>query len=235
MTSDSVLQELQTLSNPNFKAGLSHFGITSETALGIKIPELRQYAKKLKPKPELALQLWQTKVHEARLLAIFITRPKWVTEAQMENWVSDFNSWDICDQACILFARTPFGFPKALEWSTRAPEYEKRAAFALMACLAVHDKKATDEMFIQFFPVLEREANDSRNFVKKAINWALRQIGKKNIVLNQLAINTAQNIKNQNSSAGNWIAADALRELTNPDLQVKLKTKADTIEIKKKL
>jgi 3-methyladenine DNA glycosylase AlkD len=213
ITAKEIIEDLKEIADPGFRTGLSRFGINSETALGIKIPMLRDYAKHLKKNHALALQLWETKVHEARLLAIFIADHKQVTETQMEKWVKDFSSWDICDQACGLFDKTPFAFDKAVEWSKRKNEFEKRAGFAMMATLAVHDKKANDKKFIAFFPLLEKEAHDERNFVKKAVNWAIRQIGKRNIELNKAAVELAKKIQQQNSKSAKWIAADALREL----------------------
>ena len=222
-----VLKDLQALTDPDYKAGLSRFGINNETALGIKLPILQQYAKQLNKNHSLALELWKTKVNEARLLAIFLANPKEFTMALMEQWVADFDSWDICDQACArLFTRTPWAYSKAIEWTSRMPEFEKRAGFVLMATLAIHDKKAPDTAFTQFFKLIEKEAGDERNFVKKAINWALRQIGKRNINLNQAAIIIAHRMYQQPHKSSRWIATDALRELTNLNLNAKLQAKA---------
>ncbi|MFM7023282.1 MAG: DNA alkylation repair protein [Flavobacteriales bacterium] len=225
ITAKEIVKDLKEIADPVFHAGLSRFGINSEAALGIKIPVLRDYAKHLKKNHELALQLWDSKVHEARLLAIFIADHKQVTEELMEKWVKDFSSWDICDQACGLFDKTPFAFQKAVEWSKRKNEFEKRAGFAMMATLAVHDKKSNDKKFISFFPLLEKEAHDERNFVKKAINWALRQIGKRNLNLNNEAIACGERIKLQQSKSAKWIAADALRELNSEAVMGRLRAK----------
>ena len=214
MNLSSILTELKSLGNPEDVEGMARFGINKETALGIRIPVLRDLAKKTKKNHPLALELWKTNIHEARLLAIFIADPKLVDEALMENWLKDFNSWDICDQACgNLFDKHPLAFEKAKEWAGRDQEFEKRAGFTMMATLAVHAKKADDLQFINFFPLIEKHANDNRNFVKKAVNWALRQIGKKNNTLKILAIETAERIREQNTASARWIAADALREL----------------------
>lgn len=164
---------------------------------------------------DAALKLWKSGIHEARLLAGLVDNPQQVTEDQMEGWVKDFNSWDICDQVCSnLFDRTSFAYGKVLEWTSRDEEYVKRAGYALMAVLAVHDKKAGDEVFLAFLPIIKAGATDERNFVKKAVNWALRQIGKRNANLNKVAIKVAEEIHSIDSKSARWIASDALRELT---------------------
>jgi 3-methyladenine DNA glycosylase AlkD len=156
-----------------------------------------------------------------------IEDPEEVTEDQMEKWVSDFDSWDVCDQCCSnLFDKTPFAYKKAMEWSKRKEEFVKRAGFVLMACLAVHDRKGEDKQFVQFLLSVKREATDNRNFVKKAVNWALRQIGKRNLLLNEMAIKTAKEIQKKNSRSGKWIASDAIRELTSESIQERLKKRA---------
>jgi 3-methyladenine DNA glycosylase AlkD len=225
-TTEQVLADLRALGNPGFKAGLSRFGINPATALGIKLPDLRHYAKAYRKNHPLALELWETQVHEARLMAVFIADPKQVTEALLEKWVQDFDSWDICDQACGgLFDKTPFAWQKAREWATREAEFEKRAAFALMAYLAIHDKKARDEQFLSFFPLIKGGADDERNFVKKAVNWALRQIGKRNLGLHQSVMALAREIQVQGGKSARWIAADALRELQSPKVLASLQKK----------
>jgi len=216
METPIVIDMLKEMASPAHREGMLRFGIANNKALGVKIPMLRKLAKDLKTDHELALQLWDTDIHEARLLATMIADPKQVTEVQIDKWVLDFETWDVCDQTCgNLFDRTPFAIEKALEYSAREEEFVKRTGFVLMAALAVHDKNADDMVFIQFFPIIEREAWDERNFVKKAINWALRQIGKRNNTLKPLAIATAERILLQNSKAAKWIATDALRELKN--------------------
>ncbi len=228
MDLQSVLDELKALANPENVAGMARFGIETTKALGISMKTLEPIAKRIKKDHALALQLWQSGIHEARLLACMIDDPKQVTEAQMEAWVSDFDSWDICDQACSkVFDKTPYTYSKAVEWTVRDAEFVKRAGFVLMAMLAVHDKKAADQRFIDFLPIIEREAGDCRNFVKKAVNWALRQIGKRNLSLNALAIQTGEAIRDQDSKAAKWIAADALRELTSPAVKDKLKRREE--------
>ncbi|WP_114781536.1 DNA alkylation repair protein [Botryobacter ruber] len=226
ITPDAVIEELLQLANPDFKDGMQRFGIDSSTALGIRLPALRALARQIKKNHPLALQLWDTNVHEARLLAIFIAEPKQVTEELLECWVNDFSSWDICDQACSgLFIKTPFAYAKALEWTGSTDEFRKRAGFVMMATLAVHDKKAPDTSFLQFFPYLVQGATDNRNFVKKAVNWALRQIGKRNLFLNGQAIDLADQLKQSGSKSASWIASGALRELVSPQVQERLHKK----------
>jgi 3-methyladenine DNA glycosylase AlkD len=223
MTLHDILQYLQHQSDPVNKQGMGRFGINTEKAFGIKIPVLRQLAKKLGKNHLLALELWQSSFHEARLLAIFIADPKQVDEVLMEQWVIDFNSWDICDQCCInVFARKPIAFQKAVEWVNREEEFVKRAGFVLMATLAVHQKKADDQQFLPFFTYIEKEAGDERNFVKKAVNWALRQLGKRSAFLKEKAIEISERIKTQNSKSARWIAADALKELRSEKQQKRM-------------
>ena len=219
-----ILDQLEGLANPEAVAGMARYGINPENTYGISIPELRRIAKETGKDHALAGELWDSGIHEARILACFIADPKRVTEAQMERWAADFDSWDVCDQCCSsLFDETPFAYRKAVEWSEREAEFTKRAGFTLMAALAVHDKKAGDARFEQFLPILARESTDDRNYVKKAVNWALRQIGKRNRRLNRLAIETAGQIAKIDSKPARWIAADALRELQGEKIQNKLR------------
>lgn len=193
---------------------MARFGIRGKNILGVPKPILDKLARAIGKDHALALKLWDSKIHEARILAALVDIPEKVTPAQMEKWVGDFDTWDICDQVCgHLFDRVPRARRKALEWSRRKKEFEKRAGFVLMAALSVHDKKATDELFLSFLPVIRREAWDERNFVKKAVNWALRQIGKRNRKLNRAAIAEAKRIQKLEIPSARWIAADALREL----------------------
>jgi 3-methyladenine DNA glycosylase AlkD len=216
MNIDEVIAILKQKSNPAYLAGMKRFGIDNTKALGIPIPELRKLSKVIKKDHTLALQLWETNLHEARILASLVDDPILVTSKQFDNWVKDFTSWDVCDQVCgNLFDRTPFAMEKALLFSTAKEEFVKRAGFVLMAEFAVHDKTAKDAVFIDLLQVIEREAWDGRNFVKKATNWALRQIGKRNHTLNIAAIETAQRILQQNSKPAKWVATNALTELTN--------------------
>ncbi len=219
-----ILQQLKSLSNPEAIAGMARFGINPNNTYGVSIPALRKIARETGKDHILAQQLWQSGIHEARILAGMIDEPGKVTEEQMERWAEDFDSWDICDQVCSnLFDKTDFAYQKAHEWSYRKEEFVKRAGFVLMATLAVHDKNAGDEKFLEFLPVIKREAIDDRNFVKKAVNWALRQIGKRNLNLNRAAIGIAKEIQGIDSKAARWIASDALRELSDEKTRKRLR------------
>lgn len=221
MTSTStIIDFLKEKSNQRTLEGMSRFGIDTKLALGVTIPVIRGLAKIIKKDHELALALWDTKIHEARILASMIDDPKQVTLKQINTWVNDFNSWDICDQTCgNLFDKTPFVLDRIIAFSNSKSEFVKRAGFTLMATYAVHNKKEKDDVFISFLPIIEREAHDERNFVKKAVNWALRQIGKRNITLHKEAIFTAERILEQETRSAKWIATDALRELNNPKIE----------------
>jgi len=224
MQYDEILERLKSLSNPEAVLGMTRFGINPENAYGISIPNLRKMAKQIDRDHALAEQLWSSGIHEARILACMIDDPNMVTEAQLERWVKGFDSWDVCDQCCSnLFDKTEFAYQKAIEWSERGEEFVKRAGFVLMAALSVHDKKADDGRFEQFFPIIKREATDGRNFVKKAVNWALRQIGKRNPTLNKIAIEVTNEIRQIDSKAARWISDDALRELTSDKVQRRLR------------
>ncbi len=219
-----IIRKLKSKRNPRNVAGMARFGINPKNTLGISVPVLRSMAKSIGTDHALALKLWASGIHEARLLAAFVDDSARVTDAQMERWVIQFDSWDVCDQCCgNLFDRTPFAYRKAVEWSKRMPEFQKRAGFALMAYLAVHDRGARDSAFEKFFPLIARGSMDERNFVKKAVNWALRQIGKRNLYLNRAAIKTASEIAKLDSKSARWIAADALRELNNAAVQKRLR------------
>jgi len=219
----AVLEQLKSMANPDNVAGMARFGINPRQTLGISIYDLRKIAKKIGVDHNLALVLWDSGYHEARILASYIADPQKVTEDLMETWVADFDSWDTCDQVCGLFGSTPYAYSKAIQWAERSEEFVKRAAFALMAELAWHDKSASDEQLEQFFPVIARHATDERNFVKKAVNWALRNIGKRNQRLNRLAIETAEAIQKIPSKSARWIASDALRELKSEKVQNRLR------------
>jgi 3-methyladenine DNA glycosylase AlkD len=223
MECEAVLAKLRSLANPENVAGMARFGISSEGTLGISVPVLRKLAKEIGRDHALAQELWASGVHEARSLAALIDDPRQVTEEQMERWVADFDSWDVCDGCCgNLFDKTPFAHRKAVQWAGRPEEFVKRAGFALMAWLATHDKRAPDEAFTAFLPVISRESGDARNFVKKAVNWALRGIGKRNAALNAMAVQTAQEIQSMGTKPGRWIASDALRELASDKVRERL-------------
>jgi 3-methyladenine DNA glycosylase AlkD len=218
-----VVRELRSMADPKNVEGMARFGIRGQDVLGISIYDLRPMAKRIGEDHELAAGLWSTGIHEARLLAGFIDEPDKVTETQMEAWAAEFDSWDVVDQVCSsLFDKTEFAYSKAVEWSAREEEFVKRAGFVLMAALSVHDKDATDRQFERFFPIIKRECKDERNFVKKAVNWALRQIGKRNSSLNKKAVKCAVEISKIDSKSARWIAADALRELKGAKVQTRL-------------
>ena len=226
MEYDDVLAKLKSLSQPNAIEGMARFGITPESTYGVSIPNLRKLAKEIGVSHSLAQQLWAENIRETRILASMIDDPKMVTEEQMDRWVKEFDYWEICDQCCMnLFEKTEFAYQKCLEWSPSEEEFIKRAGFVLMARLAVSDKKAADEEFERFLPIIKREASDDRNFVKKAVNWALRQIGKRNLSLNKEAVETAEEIQKMDSKSARWIASDAIRELTSKAVQERLRGK----------
>ena len=223
MTGNEALERLKALSDPGAVEGMSRYGINHENTLGISIPNLRKLAKEAGKDHSLALELWESGIHEARILAGMVDDPKLVTGDQMESWVIEFDSWDVCDKACMnLFWLTELAYDKCFEWSARDEEFVKRAAFALMARLAWSDKSAGDQCIAEFLPVIKREATDSRNFVKKAVNWALRQVGKRNLSLNELAIRTATEIGAIDSKAARWISTNALKELESEAVQRRL-------------
>jgi len=220
-----VLESLRSLSNPEAVSSMARFGIKADKSFGVSVPALRKLARSIGKDHKLAQELWDTGLHEARELATMIADPKQVTEEFMERWVKDIDSWDVCDHCCgNLWDKTPYAYRKAREWSRRPEEFVKRASFSLMAALAVHDKAASDDAFIKFLPIIKRESFDERNFVKKAVNWALRQIGKRNRNLNRHAIEVAREIQTLDSKSARWIAADALRELTNAKVQSRMKS-----------
>ena len=222
-----VVAELKSMGDPDSLAGRAKYGIKPDGALGIKIPVLLGLAKKIGKNSDLASRLWSTGIHEARILACMVADPHQMTAVRLEHWVKEFDSWDLCDQCCNrLFSKTSFAWQKALAWSQRSEEFVKRAGFVLMAVLAVHDKQASDRQFDPFFMRIKNGSTDERNFVKKAVNWALRQIGKRNLSLNAKAITVAQEIRLLDSKAARWVAGDALRELRNEKIQQRLSQKA---------
>jgi len=222
--SDKIINKIKSLHNPKNVAGMARYGIDTKNAYGVPIPILRKMAKDIGKNHTLAARLWDSGIHEARLLACFVEVPSAVEEKQMENWVEEFDSWDVCDQCCSnLFDKTPVAYEKAMKWSSRSEEFVKRAGFVLMAVLSVHDKKTGDKIFLKFLPVIKKASSDDRNYVKKAVNWALRQIGKRNIFLNKAAIKSAGEIQKINSKSARWVAADALRELNSAAVKNRLK------------
>ena len=227
MRYDDILKKLKSLSDPKAVEGMARFGINPENTFGVSIPNLRKIARETGKDHALAQQLWASAIHEARILASMIDDSEMVTEEQLERWVKDFDSWDVCDQCCMnLFEKTKFAYQKAVEWSSNDKEFIKRTGFVLMARLAVSDKKADDKQFELFLPIIKRGSTDNRNFVKKAVNWALRQIGKRNLNLNRKAVETAKEIQEIDSKSARWIAADAIRELTSQAVLERLQAKS---------
>jgi 3-methyladenine DNA glycosylase AlkD len=220
---DEVLIRLNALSDPNQLEGMSRYGMTVDRRLGIKIPELRRLARQVGRDHELALALWDTGFAEARILAAMVDEAGAVSAEQMDAWVQDFDSWDVCDQVCMnLFDKTPFAWDKVYEWADREPEFEKRAAYALIACLAWHDKKAGDDRFVAFLPLIVQGSTDNRNYVKKGVSWALRHIGKRNVALREQALLTAAQLQEMDSKSARWIAKDAVRDLNSETTRERL-------------
>jgi 3-methyladenine DNA glycosylase AlkD len=223
----AALRELKKLADPQVRAKLSYFGVHVPKAYGISAPVLHALARHIGKDQALAEQLWSSGIHEAKILATLLGESEKVTAAQMERWVRDFDSWDVVDTACCyLYAAADPAWDKVYEWSGRRAEFQKRAAFSLAAHLSYKDKSSEDARFERFLLVIEREAHDERNFVRKVVNWALRNIGKRNLRLNGAAIRTAERIRRQSSRAARWIAADALRELKSEAVQARLRRKA---------
>lgn len=222
-----ILKDLNEMSDPEYISKMEYFGIKgAPKALGIKNTFLKPYAKELGRDQLLANVLWDQPIHECKHLAILLAEPKYFAEEIAEKWTSECYSWDLVDGIGMkLVPLTNFAYLKVDEWSKRLPEYEKRMAFATMVGLTIRDKKASNNKLSDFFPIIEQEAWDDRNFVKKAVNWALRQLGKRNLELNKRAIKVADRIKSQGSKAARWIAADALRELKSDKIQERLQSK----------
>jgi len=224
MKYEEIIGRLKSMSNPKNVEGMARYGINPTNNLGISIYKLRPLAKEIGKNHELALNLWESGIHDARLLAVFLDKPAEVTNEQMNSWAEDFNSWDVCDQACTsLFDLTPLAWMKVFEWAEHDKEFVKRAAFSLIAGLSVHDKKASDKDFEKFSELIKKHSIDERNYVKKAVNWALRNIGKRNLALNKKMVKLAEEILRIDSKSAKWIARDAIRELTSEKVQNRLK------------
>ncbi len=221
---EDVLEKLKKKARPDQLEGMARYGLAVEKRLGVSIPELRLLAKEIGKNHKLALELWKTGIDEAKILAAMIDDPLKLTEQQMEDWVKDINSWDVCDQVCMnLFEKSPLAWKKIHDWSNREGEFVKRTAFSLIACLAWHDKKTADDKFIALFPVIREGATDERNFVKKAVNWAMRNMGKRNRNLNKAVVDIAKEIQKLDSKSARWIATDAIKELESEAVQRRLK------------
>lgn len=230
MTVDEIMRDLQALADPSKIADLERYAIKTPKAFGIRTPELKAFAREVKKlvkdRHAIAQELWDTGNYDARAVAFMIDDPKKVTPRQMDAWAADFDNWATVDGACsYLFCRTPHAYDKAAEWAGRDEEFVRRAAFSLIAYLALHDKKAPDAKIAAFLPTIELHADDGRNFVKKAVNWALRQIGKRSVALHKLAVAAAERIKLRNTPSARWIAADALRELKSDAVRERLARK----------
>ena len=224
MEFDDIITELVNLSNPEEIKGMERFGIKSQKSYGVRIPELRKISKKAGKNHRLANELWDADYRETKILACMIEDSELVTKEQMDNWALKFDNWEICDQCCMnLFSKTSFAYKKIFQWNDHEEEFVKRAAFTLIAVLAVHDKEAQDAKFEQFFPIIINESIDNRTYVKKAVNWALRQIGKRNMALNKKAITVAEKIRAIDSKSARWIATDAIKELKSEKVQKKIK------------
>jgi 3-methyladenine DNA glycosylase AlkD len=222
-TVEEVLAKLRAKARPDQLEGMSRYGMTIDRRLGVSVPDMRKIAKDCGKNHGVALSLWETGIPEARMVASMVDEPERLSEEQMEDWVKDFDSWDVCDQVCMnLFEKTPIAWKKIPEWSERKEEFVKRASYSLIACLAWHDKKAGDEEFVRLLPLIKRGAIDDRNYVKKAVNWALRNIGKRSQNLNKAAIEASMKIRQLDSKAARWIASDAIRELQSGAVQRRL-------------
>ncbi len=213
----SVLAWLKRNGTKKTRDGMARYAIPADKAFGISVGALRQYAKRLGPSHELAAALWETGWYEARMLSSFVDEPARVTPAQMDRWCRDFDNWAICDTVCFhLFDRTPHAWRKVTQWSSRQGEFVRRAAFALLWGLTVHDKQAADEPFARGLRLVERAASDERHFVKKAVNMALRAIGKRNPALHAAALAVAKRLAASSDATARFVGKDALRELTSP-------------------
>jgi 3-methyladenine DNA glycosylase AlkD len=213
----AILAELKALGSAQNRAGQARFGINTAHAYGVSIANLRPIAKRLKRDHELAGALWASGVHEARILAAFVDEPAKVTPAQMDAWAAEFDSWDVCDQVCgSLFDKTPHAEKKIAKWAKDKREFVRRAAFALAAAYAVHAKKAPDETFLPMLALIEKHSTDPRNFVRKAVNWALRTIGKRSTALHAPALALAEKLATSDDKTARWIGKDAARELCDP-------------------
>ena len=224
MTLQTILKDLKARRNPDAIAGMARFGIHTSNTYGVSAGELRELAKTVGRDHALANELWVTGLRDARILAAFIDDPAEVDAAQMRHWVADFDSWDVCDGCCIhLFRKTKDAHAVAGEWTADEREFVRRAGFAMIATLAVHDKKALDAVFLTYLEAVRTAAGDDRNFVKKAVNWALRQIGKRNLRLHTHALLTAEDLALAESRSARWIARDALRELRSEKTIARIK------------
>jgi 3-methyladenine DNA glycosylase AlkD len=221
-----VLAHLKRISKQSFRDSMARYGIPSAKAVGVPVGVMRAYAKQIGTNHRLALELWASGSADARMLATMIGDPAAVTPSEMESWAGDFDSWAICDTACFGFwDRAPHTWSMIPKWAERKEEFVRRAAFSLLACLTVHDKKAGDSGYLAGLELIERFATDERNFVKKAVNWALRSIGKRNAALNDAAREVAKRLSDSSNATARWVGKDALRELASPSVANRLAKK----------
>ena len=217
---EELVAEMRTQGNPEITAAMARFGIADPTSIGLTVPQIRAIAKRHKRDQPLAEELWETGLHEARILAALVADPAKISGTTMDHWVSGVTTWNVCDSCAYdLFDHTPHAWKKVAKWAKDDREFVRRAAFATIAGISVHDKSATDDVFLNALPLIERYSFDDRNFVRKAVNWALRAIGKRNPALSAAAIDCAERIRLQNTRPARWIATDALRELRGRELQ----------------
>jgi 3-methyladenine DNA glycosylase AlkD len=223
---EDAVASLRRLASKRIHDGMARYGLPAEKAFGVSVGNIRKVAKRIGRDHELAAALWDLDWYEARMLAVFVDDPALVTPAQVNGWARDFDNWGICDTACFhLFDRTPFAFEMVSKLSDRRREFEKRTAFALLASLALHDKKAADTLFLERLDLIERAADDDRNFVKKGVSWALRGIGRRNLALNAATVALARRLSESANAAARWVGKDALRELVSPAVVRRLTAK----------
>lgn len=226
MDAKEIIKELRSHRNQKNIEGMKRFGIIGGEVIGWpSVPEMRKWGERLAPNHELAIELWKSNIHEARIIAGFMEDPNTITEKQLDSWANDFESWDICDLVCSgLFDQTKFAEKKIWQWTKSEKEFVRRAGFVLIAARSVHDKKAKDSEFMKYFQLIKKYSTDERNYVRKAVNWALRQIGKRNAWLNKEAVKCSKEILKIDSKSAKWIANDALRELTSINVKNRLAT-----------
>jgi 3-methyladenine DNA glycosylase AlkD len=223
----TVLAALKRLGSKKVREGMARYAIPSHNALGVPMNKMQQVARQFGRNHELALALWETGVYEARTVAAYVDDPARVTPAQMERWCRDFDSWAIVDTVCfVLFDRTPHAFAKIEEWAGRKDEFQKRAAFALLACVALHNKTADEQAFLDCLPLVEQAAGDERNFVKKGVSWAIRSVGRRSLALNSAAIAVCKRMAASPHSAAQWVGKTALKELASPAIRLSLEKRA---------
>jgi 3-methyladenine DNA glycosylase AlkD len=225
-TVESVMAWIRKTGSPKVRSGMARYGLPTENAVGIPVGMMRAEAKRIGPNHALALGLWKTSNFEAQLMAAMLGEPDRLTPAQMDAWCRDFDNWGTVDTACFtLFDRSPHGWKMARKWSKEKGEFQKRAGFVMMACLAAHDKTAKDAAFLKFLPIIEKGASDDRNFVKKGVSWALRHLGHRNAVLHAAAVKTATKLSKSDHPTERWVGKDALRDITRPAILGKVRRK----------